>query len=63
MVPIGMTQLGVEARGDSFGIRYEVRLVRARNVQLDKNPYLDRTDVTEINFSGSLIKLSAFYQF
>ena len=63
MLPIGMTQLGVEARGDNFGLRYEVRLVRARKVQLDKNPYLDQTENTEINFSGSLIKLAAFYQF
>jgi hypothetical protein len=61
--PVGMTLLGVEARGDSFGVRYEIRLVRARNVYLDKNPYLDQTDVTKVNFSGSLIKISAFYQF
>jgi hypothetical protein len=63
MTPIGMTQLGVEARGDSFGVRYEVRLVRARKVELDKNPFLDQQKETVINFTGSLIKLTAFYQF
>jgi hypothetical protein len=63
MLPIGFTQLGVEARGENFGIRYEVRLVRARQVDLDSNPYLDQEDVTQVNFSGSLIKIAAFYHF
>jgi hypothetical protein len=61
--PVGITQLGAESFGTHYGLRYEVRVVRARKVRLDRNPYQNQETVTEIDFSGTLIKISIFYQF
>ena len=61
--PVGFTQLGLEILGDGFGVRYELRLVNAKKVRLSRNPYLDQASATKIDFSGSMVRLSVFYQF
>lgn len=58
----GATILGVEAKGDSFGIRYEINLINADSVQLDSNPY-PNSGQTKIDFSGTITRFSVFYQF
>ena len=61
--PVGFTQLGLEILGKGFGFRYELRLINAKKVRLSRNPYLDQASETKIDFSGSLVRLSVFYQF
>jgi len=61
--PVGLSQVGVEALGENWGLRYEIRVVRARKVKLEDNPYLNQSQETTIDFSGTLIKVVLFYQF
>ena len=58
----GATLLGIEARGDSFGVRYELAMVSASQVTLASNPY-PGTGLTKIDFSGTITRLAVFYQF
>ncbi len=60
--PIGTTRLGLEAKGDNMGFRYELLLVNADRVHLAKNPYPGSTEKT-IDFSGAIIRLALFYHF
>ncbi|MCZ6748805.1 MAG: hypothetical protein O7D96_05895, partial [SAR324 cluster bacterium] len=60
--PIGMQHFGLEWMGEEFGLRYEIRIVNARKVRLDSNPYSNST-ATTINFSGTMTRLSLVYQF
>jgi hypothetical protein len=60
--PFGTTRLGLEAKGDNLGFRYELLLVNADRVHLDKNPYPGATEKM-INFSGAIIRLALFYHF
>jgi hypothetical protein len=61
--PTGLSTFGVEALGENWGLRYEIRVVRAREVKLEENPYLNQSSVTKVDFSGTLIKVALFYQF
>ncbi len=60
--PIGMQHFGLEWMGEEFGLRYEIRIVNARKVRLDSNPYSAST-ATTINFSGTMTRISLVYQF
>lgn len=60
--PFGTTRLGLEAKGDNVGFRYELLLVNADRVHLAKNPYPGSTEKT-IDFSGAIIRLAMFYHF
>jgi len=53
---------GVEAKGESFGLRYELNLLSANSVELDSNPYPNSTQ-KKIDFSGTITRFSIFYQF
>ncbi|HEX9843408.1 MAG TPA: hypothetical protein VGC20_11695 [bacterium] len=63
--PVGSTRMGLESRGENWGFRYELEIINADQVKLSSNPYTAATGVTttEIDFSGSLVRLSLFYQF
>jgi hypothetical protein len=64
--PVGSTRLGLEALGESWGFRYELMVINAQEVKLDSNPYDylgDGANPTTIDFSGSMVRLSLFYQF
>jgi hypothetical protein len=61
--PFGTTRLGLESKGSNFGFRYELLLVNADRVKLAKNPYPDGQNTKTIDFSGSIFRLSLFYQF
>jgi hypothetical protein len=58
----GSVLLGLEAKGDNLGLRYELNLLNASQVKLDKNPYPNSTQTT-INFSGTITRFAIFYQF
>lgn len=60
--PFGTTRLGLEAKGDNLGFRYELLLVNADRVNLDKNPYTGAAPKT-IDFSGVIIRLALFWEF
>jgi hypothetical protein len=60
--PFGTTRMGLDAKGENFGFRYELLLVNADRVNLAKNPYPGSTLKT-IDFSGAIIRLGLFYEF
>jgi hypothetical protein len=60
--PTGATRLGLEAKGDNVGFRYELILLNANKVSLTKNPYAGQPS-SPIDFSGAIIRLAMFYQF
>lgn len=62
MLPYGATRLGLESKGDNFGVRYELLVMKADSVELDSNPYPAVSNTT-INFSGAIVRLAVFYEF
>ncbi len=64
---VGSKRMGLETRGDNWGVRYEICVVNANQVTLDRNPYLDLLgngpNATTIDMSGTLVRLSLFYHF
>ena len=62
---VGSTRLGLESRGETWGFRYELTVLKADAVELDSNPYPDarNSPSTTIDFSGSLIRISLFIHF
>jgi hypothetical protein len=58
----GAVLFGLEAKGDNFGLRYEIDLFSASQVSLASNPYPGAAP-NKIDFSGSLTRLAVFYQF
>lgn len=58
---VGSTRFGLETHGDHWGFRYELAVLHADNVNLKSNPYPAGT--TKLDFSGSLIRATLFYQF
>jgi len=64
---VGSKRLGLETRGDNWGVRYEISVVNADEVTLDSNPYLDLQgngpNATAIDMSGTLVRISMFYHF
>ncbi len=59
----GAAIFGFEAKGDSFGIRYEINLLNADSVQLDSNTSYANSSQTKIDFSGTITRFSVYYQF
>lgn len=59
--PVGGMHYGLETKGNNWGFRYELTVLRAREVKLESNPY--PTTDTEIDFSGSVMRLALFYEF
>ena len=65
--PVGATRMGLEARGDNIGFRYELILVNAESVTLSKNPYPGTdnnpsTSPTTLIFNGTILRASLYYQ-
>lgn len=63
---VGSYRMGLEGRGDSWGVRYELMILNADSVQLSSNPYDyngDGPNPTKIDYSGTLVRLSMFTQF
>lgn len=60
---VGTTRMGVELNGASFGARFEMIRVNAQNVQLAQNPFPDRSLFRQIDFSGSILRISTFFWF
>jgi hypothetical protein len=58
----GATLVGIEAKGESVGMRYELAVLGASQVKLNSNPY-PGTGLTTIDFSGTITRLAVFYQF
>lgn len=58
----GATLFGIEAKGESVGMRYELAVVSASQVKLGSNPY-PGSGRTTIDFSGTISRLAVFYQF
>lgn len=58
---VGSTRFGLETHGDNWGFRYELAVLNADKVNLKSNPY--RPDHTQLDFSGSLVRVTLFYQF
>ena len=58
--PFGMTVMGLETKGENIGFRYELNLINADKVHLVENLY---GQSKEIDFSGSIIRMSLFYEF
>lgn len=64
--PVGSTRFGLESRGDTWGFRYELMVINADDVTLERNPYDadgDGQPGTQISFSGALVRLSLFFQY
>jgi hypothetical protein len=59
--PTGSLIMGLEAKGNNFGLRYELQLFNATQVKFTSNPY--QGSPTTIDFSGSITRLAVFYQF
>ena len=62
---VGSTRMGLESRGETWGFRYELNIITADSVELDSNPYPNarNSPTTTIDFSGSIIRISFFFQF
>ncbi len=61
---IGFTVLGLEAKGNHWGARYELWVINAANVKLASNPYpAPSSGTTTLDFSGSIVRIALFYQF
>jgi len=58
----GATLFGIEAKGESIGLRYELAIIGASQVALDSNPYTG-SGRTRLDFSGSITRLALYYQF
>ncbi len=63
--PVGSTRMGLESRGENWGFRYELAILNAESVELGSNPYPNAiaSPSTTINFSGSVIRISLFFNF
>ncbi|MBI4082929.1 MAG: hypothetical protein HY423_10000 [Candidatus Lambdaproteobacteria bacterium] len=61
--PVGSTRLGLETKGENFGIRYEIMLLKAEKVRFSENPFPGRDNFRTIDFSGTLIRLALYYHF
>ncbi|MDH5752928.1 MAG: hypothetical protein OEZ59_11010 [Deltaproteobacteria bacterium] len=59
--PLGTIRLGLDSKGKNFGFRYELISVQGKEVKLSK-PYPGQSN-TKLDFSGTIIRLSFFYEF
>ncbi|MDH4249417.1 MAG: hypothetical protein OEW39_16550 [Deltaproteobacteria bacterium] len=58
---VGIQRMGLETKGDNFAFRYELMFVRAREIHLSK-AYPLQTNTT-MNLSGTIVRISFFYEF
>jgi len=61
--PIGTIITGMEVNGNTVGYRMEIVTVNAKEVQLAINPFPNRSEITKIDFTGSMLRIMMHYKF
>ena len=59
--PVGMTRMGIEVMGESFGGRFELTMLNASDVEFDSNPFPGGGGVTTVDMSGTILQLTIMW--
>ena len=59
---VGITRLGLEVKGQTWGLRYALSHLKFDEVEIKSNPYSNNTN-TLIDLNGTLFRIALFRQF